>query len=256
MGKVIFNSDDFGYSKAVNYGIIDAYADGILTSTTVMANMPGFDHAAELAHRYPGLGIGVHLTLTCGASITQNAASITDEFGAFRKKKDYDNGFQGDAAEIRREWDAQIDKVLRSGIAPTHLDSHHHIHTYPQHQQIIVDLARKYNLPIRGNFEVPDDVAHVEYFEKMFDQVGYEDDDREIKDLDAYLEDLIQKLHRYETVEVMCHCAYLDQMLHRNSSFALPRINQTAFMISSSFAQRVKTDPQIELVTYRNVNSR
>ncbi|HCR2251849.1 TPA: ChbG/HpnK family deacetylase, partial [Enterococcus faecium] len=38
MGKVIFNSDDFGYSHGVNYGIMDAYQRGILTSTTLMAN--------------------------------------------------------------------------------------------------------------------------------------------------------------------------------------------------------------------------
>lgn len=40
MGKVMFNSDDFGYSHGVNYGIMDAYQRGILTSTTLMANMP------------------------------------------------------------------------------------------------------------------------------------------------------------------------------------------------------------------------
>lgn len=28
MGKVIFNSDDFGYSYGVNYGILDAYQRG------------------------------------------------------------------------------------------------------------------------------------------------------------------------------------------------------------------------------------
>ena len=40
MKSVIINADDFGYSPAVNAGIIKAYEDGILTSTTLMANMP------------------------------------------------------------------------------------------------------------------------------------------------------------------------------------------------------------------------
>lgn len=52
MGKVIFNSDDFGYSYGVNYGIVDAYQRGILTSTTLMANMPGFEHAVKLKKSY------------------------------------------------------------------------------------------------------------------------------------------------------------------------------------------------------------
>ncbi len=58
MGKVIFNSDDFGYSYGVNYGILDAYQRGILTSTTLMANMPGFEHAVKLKKEVPGLGVG------------------------------------------------------------------------------------------------------------------------------------------------------------------------------------------------------
>ena len=41
MKKVIINADDFGYSSAVNLGIIKSHKDGILTSTTLMANMPG-----------------------------------------------------------------------------------------------------------------------------------------------------------------------------------------------------------------------
>ena len=49
MKKVIINADDFGYSSAVNLGIIKAYKEGILTSTTLMANMPGCDEAITLA---------------------------------------------------------------------------------------------------------------------------------------------------------------------------------------------------------------
>ena len=61
MGKVIFNSDDFGYSHGVNYGIVDAYQRGILTSTTLMANMPGFEHAVKLKKELPDLGVWVFI---------------------------------------------------------------------------------------------------------------------------------------------------------------------------------------------------
>lgn len=86
MGKVIFNSDDFGYSYGVNYGILDAYQRGILTSTTLMANMPGFEHAVKLKKEVPGLGVGVHLTLTCGKPLLENVDSLT-EGGRFRPLK-------------------------------------------------------------------------------------------------------------------------------------------------------------------------
>ncbi|GAA0346175.1 hypothetical protein GCM10008931_41800 [Oceanobacillus oncorhynchi subsp. oncorhynchi] len=41
MSKLIINADDFGYSKGVNFGIIESYKNGIVTSTTMMTNMPG-----------------------------------------------------------------------------------------------------------------------------------------------------------------------------------------------------------------------
>ena len=64
MRKLINNADDFGYSHAINYGIIDSYLDGILTSTTLMPGMPGFQHAVALAKKNPCLGNGIHLTKT------------------------------------------------------------------------------------------------------------------------------------------------------------------------------------------------
>ena len=48
MTKLIINADDFGLSEAVNYGIISAHKTGVVTSTSTMANMPGFEHAMEL----------------------------------------------------------------------------------------------------------------------------------------------------------------------------------------------------------------
>ena len=48
MTKIIVNADDFGLSEAVNYGIISAYKNGIVRSTTIMPGMPAFEHAIGL----------------------------------------------------------------------------------------------------------------------------------------------------------------------------------------------------------------
>ncbi|MCB6144124.1 ChbG/HpnK family deacetylase, partial [Lachnospira pectinoschiza] len=47
MKKIIINADDFGYSSGVNQGIIKAFREGVLSSTTLMANMPGCDEAIK-----------------------------------------------------------------------------------------------------------------------------------------------------------------------------------------------------------------
>ena len=48
MTKIIVNADDLGLSEAVNYGIISAYKNGIVRSTTIMPGMPAFEHAIGL----------------------------------------------------------------------------------------------------------------------------------------------------------------------------------------------------------------
>ena len=80
---IIFNADDFGYCKGVNLGIWEAYRNGLVRSATMMANMPGFDHAANLALSDPGLKLGVHLTLTAGKSVGGVYKTLTDAEGKF-----------------------------------------------------------------------------------------------------------------------------------------------------------------------------
>lgn len=55
------------------------------------------------------------------------------------------------AVDMERELHAQIEKVLAAGIAPTHLDSHKHVHTLPAIGRMSLRLARQYGiLAIRG----------------------------------------------------------------------------------------------------------
>lgn len=50
--KLIINADDFGFTRAINYGIIDAHNLGVLTSTTLMVTMPAFEHAVDLSKKH------------------------------------------------------------------------------------------------------------------------------------------------------------------------------------------------------------
>lgn len=254
MGKVIFNSDDFGYSYGVNYGIVDAYQRGVLTSTTLMANMPGFEHAVRLKKELPDLGVGVHLTLTCGKPLLNNVHTLTENEN-FKPLSFYQQPFQIDLQQLYQEWNAQIQKVYRAGIVPTHLDSHHHTHTFGDNQEVVIALAKKYDLPVRGNFERKAEVRHTNYFEPYFDDVGEMDADKRQIDisLENYLEHLLEKLRQTETTEIMCHTAYIDQELMNGSSFVLPRINQVEFLIHSEFAKKIKTDGEIELISYKDL---
>ena len=68
---MIVNADDFGLSPRVNQAIVRAFDEGLISSTTVMANMPAFAEASAIA-RDRGLldHVGAHLVLTEGDPLT------------------------------------------------------------------------------------------------------------------------------------------------------------------------------------------
>lgn len=244
--KVIFNADDFGYSNGINYGIIDSYKYGILTSTTMLANMSGFEHALKLASENPGLGIGIHLTLTCGKPLLKNHKTLTTEDGFFHNLSFYNEEYIIDTDEVYNEWDAQINKILNAGIKATHLDSHHHIHTFKGMKEVFIKLARKYNFPVRNNFDKPKDLVGTQRFETEFDQVTIISEPA----IQTYLNNLIDDIKMYQSVEVMCHPGYLDVEVYDNSSLHIPRFNVVDFFINSKFSQKLKEHPDIQLVHY------
>lgn len=149
--RLIVNADDFGLTAGVSRGILDAHRRGIVTSATVMVNMPVHaDLDAEAAAS--GLGLGLHFNLTWGAPLSAPSAvaSLVDAEGRFAK----DLAALGERArpdEVRREAEAQIEAFrLRFGRLPSHLDSHHHAHRLPRVLDGVVDVVTAAGLPLRS----------------------------------------------------------------------------------------------------------
>ena len=49
---------------------------------------------------------------------------------------------------IRREFEAQVDKIVSAGIIPTHIDGHKYIHLLPGISAITADVARQAAIPV------------------------------------------------------------------------------------------------------------
>ena len=152
MKNLIVNADDLGWTAGVNRGIAEAHRNGIVTSTSLLANGRAFDDGVNVSRALPGMGVGVHLNLSDGAPVNAARAvpSLVDEQGklsggpeqlllklARRKLK---------LGEVEREWEAQIEKIRRAGISPTHLDGHKHVHMLPGLFPIAVKLAKKHGI--------------------------------------------------------------------------------------------------------------
>jgi chitin disaccharide deacetylase len=146
MMNIIINADDFGHSSVVNQGIIEAFEKGVLTSTTMMVNMPGFEEALEYLRKNPNLAVGLHANMVEGHPITPCPIELLNENGHFYPQ---DFELRATPESVYTEVRAQIQKLIDSGIQPSHLDSHYHIHLNPTLWQIFFDLALEFKLPLR-----------------------------------------------------------------------------------------------------------
>jgi predicted glycoside hydrolase/deacetylase ChbG (UPF0249 family) len=132
---LIVNADDFGFTRDVNEGIVEAHRSGILTATTLMANGPEFDHAVELARRVPSLDIGAHLVLIGGESLARPGRALPASIGQLVKAVALGR------IPIYEELDAQVRRIASAGIAVTHLDTHKHTHLLPQVLDVVARLS-------------------------------------------------------------------------------------------------------------------
>jgi predicted glycoside hydrolase/deacetylase ChbG (UPF0249 family) len=135
MRFVVINADDLGYAPGVNRGILEAHAAGTVTSASMLVNAPAFADAVELVRRdAPGLGVGLHLNLVGGAPLAKVPSLVdpaTGQFHHFDVLARRALAGQVDAADVRRECEAQLAALAAAGITPTHLDSHRHAHAMP-----------------------------------------------------------------------------------------------------------------------------
>jgi predicted glycoside hydrolase/deacetylase ChbG (UPF0249 family) len=138
--RLIVNGDDFGFTQDVNEGIVEAYRHGILTATTLMANGDAFEHAVMLAQQTPGLDVGCHLVLVQGKSVLDPSrdlpATLPELVSALLQRK----------LQVYEELVAQVRKIARAGIRPTHIDTHKHTHLLPPVLNAIAQIAHEYRI--------------------------------------------------------------------------------------------------------------
>lgn len=135
MRTLVVNADDFGASDGVNRGIVHAHAHGIVTSTSLMVTGPAVEEAVALSREQPALGIGLHWDL--------DGKSLTD-------RVDFE-----DAAAVRAELTRQLEAFRAlMGRAPTHVNSHHHVHRRPEILPIARELVAPLGVPLREEGEV------------------------------------------------------------------------------------------------------
>lgn len=251
---LIVNADDFGFTRDVNRGIVDAHRQGILSATTLMANGEAFDEAVQLAQNTPSLDVGCHLVLVQGRSLVSGRELP-------RTWKDLLETIVKRELDIYGELRAQVGKLVDAGIAPSHFDTHKHTHVLPNVFSAVVRLAREFAIPfIRLPFDTgwmpvrPLDAWYRRRLKRA--QLRYTDHFAGFRLTDTLTEESFAKALSQlpeGSTEFMCHPGYLGDDLRRAATRLKETRERELAALTSPRVREVLAARGITVTNYRNI---
>jgi predicted glycoside hydrolase/deacetylase ChbG (UPF0249 family) len=219
MKYLIVNADDFGASRGINRGILEAHRQGILTSTSLLVDTPSSEEAAALSRTVPDLSVGLHADVR--KELNESNAVWPPDL----------------RAALRRQF-ARFQELM--GRGPTHLDSHHNTHRDARALPYFLELAQEHGLSLREH-------SPVRYFSKFYGQWKGETHLEQISEqnlarmLAAEIEDGL--------TELSCHPGYVDP--DYSSGYTIEREAELRALCAPR-VRRVILDEAIQLVNYRD----
>lgn len=235
---LIVNADDFGLCKAQNYGIIEACNNGVVRSTTAMVTMAAAEHAAVLSASHPQLAVGMHFVLTLGKPLSPMPGLVRNgELGKWIWEMAEAGTLPLD--EIAHELECQFARFIDVfGKAPVHIDSHHHVHMFPQIFPIVEAFAKQKGVPLRID---RDEIRKADIplcgakSTDGFDSTFYGEAISEALFLQT-LDNAIQRGDR--SVEIMTHPSFIDNTLLA-SKYCYPRLAELDVLTSASLKSAI-----------------
>ncbi|EPS9066259.1 chitin disaccharide deacetylase [Providencia stuartii] len=228
---LIVNVDDFGLCKSVNYGILEAHRNGIVTSTTAMVNMPSIQHAAQLATEQPLLAVGMHFVLTMGKPCSPMPSLVRN--GILGKWIwEMEKSDQLPIAEIVQELHCQYNQFIDIfGKPPSHIDSHHHVHMMASLYPLMVDFANQKGIALRVGYHNKIKNTQVRTTDAF--SADFYGEPNSISE-SLFLEILHKAKQRGErSLEIMCHPAFIDNEL-LNSGYVYSRVKELDVLTSKN----------------------
>lgn len=212
--NVIINADDFGLNIKRNQAITKCFQKGLINSTSIMPNMPLFKEAIISAKDYNFQeNIGLHACITEGKSLTDlSKTPFVDKEGFFIKRQVYKPTlFLSKSVRnlFEKEVVAQLEALKKSGIKPTHINTHHDIHELPWLLPIFLSISKKHQIKLRvSQIWIDGKNSLKPLYRKLVNGVykyynlNYTD---YFETLDIYKKKRLQKTDPYKITEIMVH---------------------------------------------------
>lgn len=151
---LIINSDDFGISPEVNRAIYAAYKGNLISSTTALVNFEkGFQDAKSLIGKekiHPN-AVGIHFNLTQGSPLSEPILKMNrfckDGIFVTKRSNPIFSLSKLEKKAVLSELESQLNHFQENfGFRPSHIDSHHHIHTEYAILKLILKVAKQNNI--------------------------------------------------------------------------------------------------------------
>lgn len=244
--RFIFTADDFGLTRGVSDAIARAMCGGVVTSTSVLVCRDNHGLVAPWVGEIRGRA-GLHLQLTDGVPCLppDEVPSLVTGAGRFPPRRADVRDVEPD--EVWAEWLAQAERFARFGMSPSHLDSHHSVHTLPRVLPVYARLALHLGVPARSGpphvtshlrgrgVECPD-ACEEHWFRPEVTRAR----------LLAFIRKNIA-LHSGGVVEFMCHPGRVDADLRDASRYVEGRADEAA-LLGSAELRRTLTELGVELI--------
>jgi predicted glycoside hydrolase/deacetylase ChbG (UPF0249 family) len=238
--RLIVNADDFGRTRGINAGVLEAHLAGIVTSATAMVLEPAAEEGiSEAIGRAPRLALGLHFAVTGGGLPASDPTRLPTLLAGGRFVRYLEElAREIRAEEISRELDAQIALFERfAGRLPSHLDSHHHSALHPSIQSVFAEVGRARGLPVRASTQAARGelrAAGARTPDHFLD--GFYAEGATAENLRGLLRGLGDG-----TTELMCHPGRADEELLSGSTYARERERELAILC----------DPELPLLLER-----
>lgn len=276
---LLLHCDDAGMCEEANIAVQTYVLKGDVLSAAVMMPCPNAEEMVEWAKKHPTSDIGVHLTLTSEwknyrwTTITdpKKVPGLIDPEGKMWHEVS-DVVMHASPKEVETEIYAQIDKMIKMGYRPTHIDTHMGtLYGSPEFAKVFFETAVKYNIPANAidlsNKEVADfyraagypiNDEMIEFLESYplpkLDNFGSAPDGKSYEDKRDNFIKLVQSLKPGLT-EIIFHPSILTENLKSITGSAQQRAWE-AQLFSDPVMKMFFSDNDIELTTWTEIMKR
>ena len=267
MTRILFQGDDFGFTRGVTLGIVDSIDRGVLRNTGLFVNMPSAEFAVSFMKDRPQACFGIDFNLVAGPSVLdpEEIPHLVDENGMFLKSglRVRDPRWQSEEGraelfpydEVNRELRAQFNRFVElTGRKPEYL--HEHSISSENYRKVIHELSVEHDIPYSSEIwkELKMDGPINKLFEasmasskKIFDP-----NDQLSKDTVEQFFSIADELKSNDDSVFCCHPGYVDAELLSLTTLSLERAKDAEMMMSDKVKNWIKENG-VELITYRDL---